>query len=125
MKGLKQKWHSIRSIVILVLLFYLNIKGVMVRFHTWFPPLQHLQHPVFPLPPSSPLKSVPVYGADGDISLPPWTGSAELMPRPPMPLLQLQWLNLAEGELKRGERVKQVVVKGWRPVQCWLKALLG
>lgn len=43
--------------------------NVVMRFLTWFPPLQHLQSPAFPPPPSSPLKSVPVSGVDADISL--------------------------------------------------------
>ncbi len=74
-----------------------------MRFLTWFPPLQHLQPPVFPPPPSSPLKSVPASGVDEDISLLPWKGSAELTLHPLMPLSQLRWLNPSEGELRRGE----------------------
>lgn len=77
---------------------------------TWLPPLQHLQPPVSPPPPSSPLKSVPVSGVDGDILLSPWKESAELMPRPLKPQWQLQWLSPLEGELRRRQERRELSI---------------
>lgn len=70
--------------------FTLKHVACYCKFFTLFLPLQHLQPPVFLLPPSSPLRSVPVSDVDEDILLLPWTGSEEPKLHPPMHQWQQQ-----------------------------------